>query len=68
MVRKLLWLENNSFAAWGCAACNWILPNVRATPSGQPSTAVREAFDKHDCAKFTLPSSKENRPSRSRRP
>jgi hypothetical protein len=50
MARELVWLEDNTFAAWGCGACNWVLAN-----SGQlakPSTQVKGAFDKHECAKF----------------
>lgn len=52
MARKLVWLENFSFAAWGCAACSWITPNVGLTLSGRASAAIRTAFDKHDCKNF----------------
>jgi hypothetical protein len=50
--RMLIWLENSTFAAWGCAACNWIVPNPGVAPSGGPPTEVLEAFDQHECAKF----------------
>ena len=49
--RELVWLENSSFAAWGCAACDWIIPNP-GTPSDKPSTNVKERFNNHDCDKF----------------
>jgi hypothetical protein len=66
VAKELVWLEDNTFAAWGCAACNWILPSIHAIQSDQPSTTVRKAFDKHDCAQFPRnPSAKEKRPSRS---
>ncbi len=52
MSKDLVWLENYSFAAWGCAACSWIKPNVDRKLSGQASSSVRAAFDKHDCRKF----------------
>jgi hypothetical protein len=51
--RELVWLENSSFAAWGCAACNWIIPNS-SSPSGKASIHAKEAFDKHDCDKFPV--------------
>ena len=61
MVRELVWLENQSFAAWGCSACAWIMPNLRRTQSGKPSAPVRDAFANHDCAKSPRhPSTKEN--------
>ena len=50
MARKLVWLENNTFAAWGCDACGWIVPSLRL--SGKPPHAVKEDFEKHRCAKF----------------
>jgi hypothetical protein len=25
MARELVWRENNTFTAWGCGACNWVL-------------------------------------------
>ena len=52
MQRALVWLENATFAAWACRACNWILPGSRPTLSGTPPTEVQEAFDNHDCARF----------------
>jgi hypothetical protein len=51
MSRNLVWLEDYSFAAWGCAACSWITPNVGRT-LGKAPTAIRAAFEKHDCKKF----------------
>jgi hypothetical protein len=52
MGRELVWLENSSFAAWGCSACAWIVPNPGATVSGKPPASVKDAFDKHECARF----------------
>ena len=64
MARDLVWLENYSFAAWGCAACSWITPNIGLTVSGKASRAIRAAFDKHDCKKFPRHiSPREKRPS-----
>ena len=52
MARELVWLEDSSFAAWGCKECNWIIPNPGSTVSGKPPAKVLEAFDKHECAMF----------------
>ena len=52
MVRELIWLENFTFAAWGCSTCAWIFPNPGETVSGKPPKKVQEAFDQHECAKF----------------
>jgi hypothetical protein len=53
MARELVWLENSTFAAWGCAACAWVMPGQ----SGKPPREVKEAFNQHECAKFPrLPS------------
>jgi hypothetical protein len=52
MLRDLVWLENERFAAWGCKACNWIMQPSVPSDSGKPSTQVKEAFNKHECAKF----------------
>ena len=52
MSRDLVWLQNYSFAAWGCAACSLITPNLDRTLSGQASAPTRAAFEKHDCKKF----------------
>jgi hypothetical protein len=51
MARELLWLENNSFAAWGCSECYWIV-NPETKRSEKPSTQVKNAFKKHNCALF----------------
>ena len=37
MARNLVWLENFSFAAWGCAECSWITPSLGVTLSGKAS-------------------------------
>lgn len=50
--RELLWLENPSFAAWGCSACSWIEPNPEYNVTGKPSSTTRAAFDEHDCKNF----------------
>jgi hypothetical protein len=52
MARELVWRENNTFTAWGCGACNWVLAKPGKKTSAKPSTQVREVFDRHDCAKF----------------
>jgi len=49
--RELVWLENSSFTAWGCAACDWIISNP-GSPSDKPSPNVKESFNQHDCDKF----------------
>jgi hypothetical protein len=65
VAKKLVWLEKQSFAAWGCEGCNWIFQNVRATVSRKPSRPALEAFAKHDCVKFPRYSSAtEKRPPR----
>jgi|HubBroStandDraft_4_1064222.scaffolds.fasta_scaffold28595_3 hypothetical protein len=50
MARALVWLEDSTFAAWGCNECGWITPSGRQ--SGETPPAVKEAFNKHECAKF----------------
>lgn len=65
MSRDLVWLQKFSFAAWGCAACSWIMPIRNQSLSGQSSAPIRAAFDKHDCKRFPrYISPKERRPSR----
>jgi hypothetical protein len=39
------------FAAWGCGACGWIMPNPRSASSDAPSAEVKEAFNSHECQK-----------------
>jgi hypothetical protein len=58
MAKELVWLENAHFADWGCEACAWIMPGRRIF--GKPSSTIREAFNKHHCAKFprSLPARK----------
>jgi hypothetical protein len=51
MARDLVWLENFSFAAWGCSACGWIMPTAPKV-SASASAPVRAAFAKHNCSKF----------------
>jgi len=51
MARKLVWLENGTFAAWGCEACGWIMSNPPSASSDRPSAEVKEAFNKHECQK-----------------
>jgi len=50
MARTLLWLEDSTFAAWGCVDCAWIMPGGKE--SGKSLQGVKEAFDKHECARF----------------
>ena len=50
MARVLLRLEDNTFAAWGCGECAWIM--LDGKESGKSALAVTEAFRKHECAKF----------------
>ena len=65
MLRELIWLEDSTFAAWACKACTWILPSSRGVMG--PSEAVKEAFEKHDCAKFArIADGKAKRPRDSR--
>lgn len=52
MARELVWLENTTFAAWGCSECDWLVVNPETKLSKNPSTQVKEAFNKHDCATF----------------
>ena len=52
MAKDLVWLENYSFAAWGCASCSWIISNVGLTLPGEASAAIKAAFQKDDCKKF----------------
>jgi hypothetical protein len=52
MDRELVWLENNNFAAWGRSECYWIVVNPETKRSERPSTQVKEAFKKHNCALF----------------
>jgi hypothetical protein len=52
MARELIWLENSTFAAWGCTGCAWIISNPEPAVSGKPPATVKETFDKHECAKF----------------
>jgi hypothetical protein len=48
MARTLVWLENGTFGAWGCDKCGWLTPS-RTESIEAP---VKEAFNKHECAKF----------------
>jgi len=52
MARELVWLENSTFAAWGCTECDWIIPNPGRAVSDEPSAKVKEAFHQHKCAEF----------------
>jgi hypothetical protein len=57
VAKELVWLENISFTAWGCAECNWIIPNPPRTDSHKPPARVKEAFAQHECAQYPhLPS------------
>jgi hypothetical protein len=50
--RELVWLEDSTFAAWGCRECRWILVGAGPTANGKPPMEAQEAFDKHDCARL----------------
>lgn len=52
MARELVWLENYSFAAWGCSECHWLVVNPETNLSEKPPLAVKDAFKKHSCATF----------------
>lgn len=53
MARELIWLENISFAAWGCSVCDWLIPNPGPPLVGdRPPAKVKEAFAKHKCADY----------------
>jgi hypothetical protein len=62
MAKELVWLENTHFAAWGCEACAWIMPGRRIY--GKPSFAVKEAFNKHECANFPCALPPRKRPTK----
>jgi hypothetical protein len=49
--RELIWLEDRSFAAWGCGVCNWIFHRPGLEGPAKPPE-VTEAFNKHECANF----------------
>jgi hypothetical protein len=49
--RELVWLENSIFPAWGCAACDWILPNAGRTRTDKPPPDAQAAFATHTCTK-----------------
>jgi hypothetical protein len=51
MAKDLVWLENHSFAAWGCSGCAWVMP-TSPTVSAKKSAPARAAFTQHDCKKF----------------
>jgi hypothetical protein len=53
--RMLIWLENFTFAAWACAACNWITQNPGVAASAGPPPKVLQAFMQHDCRKIPAP-------------
>jgi hypothetical protein len=64
MDRDLVWLENQSFAAWGCSTCGWITPR-RPVAATKASAPVCAAFAKHNCAEFPrYISPRERRPPR----
>ena len=45
MLRTLIWLENRTFTAWGCGACNWIMLNPGGlAESGKPPAKVTGSF------------------------
>jgi len=44
MARELVWRENNTFTAWGCGACNWVLAKPGKKTSAKPSTQVRKCL------------------------
>ncbi len=49
MPRELVWLDNDTFAAWGCSGCSWIVSKPGPVREQAPA-GVKEAFDQHDCA------------------
>ncbi len=51
MVRELVWLENETFAAWGCRGCTWIVSGGGPIPVRAPAT-IQQAFDQHQCVDF----------------
>jgi rubredoxin len=61
MPRELTWLEDNTFAAWSCTACGWIISNPGPTVSGRAPEKVREDFAKHECGKFPRAQSRPKR-------
>jgi len=41
MARELVFLENSTFAAWGCRECSWIIPNAAPELSDKPPASVQ---------------------------
>jgi hypothetical protein len=64
MARELIWLENQSFAAWACNECRWIIRNPNPASPGKPCAKAIDAFNLHDCAKFPLAQRPETERSR----
>ncbi len=64
MARELVWLENSSFAAWGCTMCDWIVPSPGPTTSGRPPATVKDAFDRHECNEFPRQAARQERVKR----
>jgi hypothetical protein len=65
MARELVRLENNTFAAWGCSECYWLVPNPKAKVSKDPPAEVKAAFNKHKSA--TNPRYRKKKPGRTKR-
>jgi hypothetical protein len=40
---KLVWIESQSFAGWGCAECGWVF-NPSGPPIGKSLDDMREHF------------------------
>jgi hypothetical protein len=40
---KLIWVEGQSFAGWGCAECGWVF-NCSGPPVGESLDEMKEHF------------------------
>jgi hypothetical protein len=58
-VRKLIWVEENHSAGWGCSECSWVF-TYSAAPKGKSFDELVEyhelqrekAFASHVCAEY----------------
>ena len=53
MPRELVWLDNDTFAAWGCSGCSWIVSKPGPVREQAPA-GVKEAFPTSTTARISL--------------
>ncbi len=51
MPRKLLWIEKEKFAGWGCSECAWAF-NPSGTPTGKSLDEVMQTYKQQRDADF----------------